>query len=515
MATDCGGRRRPLYRPAIGGYIDRSLIPQASRSGTPAATAPAGSRCSCRRRAPRRPWSRAVGGDDAGEAPARTSPRDRLAAGRVMALAIVRLPFILAGPREEYRGVLRADPCAYCPRAVGDCRPHRAAGAVAATPRRQHGRLRRCNSRRGRAVCCATCSSASTPSPRRRREATDRARSDRRGTCGVGPDHAQRSRASPTLQREAGSPSESCGNGMISASVERSGPSPRPTPSYPHKSLSPRSWDPLGRARLRVRGHQDNSPMGVTRRYTDPQRDAIVHAVLVDGLSRGEARRLAEAGKLADGLAPFRIPYSSTVAMVAKASESFFAEQMRKPTNARACSTPTPCAWSSLRTRPSRRSRPQRRRRRQPRSGRGQEGRGCDHGRASSATAGAAGGEAGRPAETSSPSEPDGTLATLLALARARRTATRPRRRPHEPRGRRSCNRRTTGADRRRRRRELRTQRHRRTCRARLGRLARRGPGDAVERPPTQHRRRRLRPGRRGAPGRSPTSGCRRPKPPR
>ena len=32
-----------------------------------------------------------------------------------MALAIVRLPFTLAGPREEYRGALRADPCAYCP----------------------------------------------------------------------------------------------------------------------------------------------------------------------------------------------------------------------------------------------------------------------------------------------------------------------------------------------------------------------------------------------------------------
>ena len=75
--------------------------------------------------------------------------------------------------------------------------------------------------------------------------------------------------------------------------------------------------------------------MGVTRRYTDPQRDSIVRAVLVDGLSRGEARRLAEAGKLADGLAPFRIPYSSTVAMVKRASESFFAEQMRSPTNAR------------------------------------------------------------------------------------------------------------------------------------------------------------------------------------
>ena len=76
--------------------------------------------------------------------------------------------------------------------------------------------------------------------------------------------------------------------------------------------------------------------MGVTRRYTEPQRDAIVHAVLVDGLSRGEAQRRAEAGTLADALAPFRIPYSSTVAIVAKASESFFAEQMRNPAHARA-----------------------------------------------------------------------------------------------------------------------------------------------------------------------------------
>ena len=35
---------------------------------------------------------------------------------------------------------------------------------------------------------------------------TGQARSDRRGPCGVGPDHAQRSRASPALQGEAGSP---------------------------------------------------------------------------------------------------------------------------------------------------------------------------------------------------------------------------------------------------------------------------------------------------------------------
>ena len=27
VATDCGGRRQPLSRPAIGGYIDRALIP--------------------------------------------------------------------------------------------------------------------------------------------------------------------------------------------------------------------------------------------------------------------------------------------------------------------------------------------------------------------------------------------------------------------------------------------------------------------------------------------------------
>lgn len=52
----------------------------------------------------------------------------------------------------------------------------------------------------------------------------------------------------------------------------------------------------------------ENRSARLTKTYTDQQRQAVLHAHLVEGLSIAETERLAMAGKLGDGLEPFGRP---------------------------------------------------------------------------------------------------------------------------------------------------------------------------------------------------------------
>lgn len=56
-------------------------------------------------------------------------------------------------------------------------------------------------------------------------------------------------------------------------------------------------------------------------RYTREQRDALLHAVMVNGLSIAEAHRRAKAGKL--GLPAFEIPYSSAIDIIRGDRDSY------------------------------------------------------------------------------------------------------------------------------------------------------------------------------------------------
>jgi hypothetical protein len=72
-----------------------------------------------------------------------------------------------------------------------------------------------------------------------------------------------------------------------------------------------------------------------TRRYSERQRDAVLRAVLVDGLSVAEAHRHAVAGEL-PGVPAFALTYRSAVAIVAKGRDSFDAQQLQDPAEAHA-----------------------------------------------------------------------------------------------------------------------------------------------------------------------------------
>ncbi|HWK30110.1 MAG TPA: hypothetical protein VNS09_26300 [Solirubrobacter sp.] len=62
--------------------------------------------------------------------------------------------------------------------------------------------------------------------------------------------------------------------------------------------------------------------MAGQRHYPEPQREALLQAVVINGLSIAEAVRRAKAGTLGD-VSPFTIPYSSAKTIVANGRDAF------------------------------------------------------------------------------------------------------------------------------------------------------------------------------------------------